>query len=31
MSSLMSIAPQKATMAETGEVVDVDQVKLNTI
>jgi Cd2+/Zn2+-exporting ATPase len=27
----MSVAPQKAMIAETGEVVDVDQVKLNTI
>jgi len=31
MSSLMSIAPQKAVIAETGEVVDVDEVKINTI
>lgn len=31
MSSLMSIAPQKATIAETGEEVDVDEVKLNTV
>lgn len=31
MSSLMSIAPQKAVIAETGEIVDVDEVKLNTI
>ncbi|XP_008223789.1 PREDICTED: putative inactive cadmium/zinc-transporting ATPase HMA3 [Prunus mume] len=30
MSSLMSMAPQKAVLAETGEVVDVDEVKLNT-
>lgn len=27
----MNIAPQKATIAETGEEVDVDEVKLNTI
>uniref|UniRef100_A0A2C9UPU1 P-type ATPase A domain-containing protein n=1 Tax=Manihot esculenta TaxID=3983 RepID=A0A2C9UPU1_MANES len=31
MSSLMSIAPQKAIIAETGEEVDADEVKLNTI
>jgi Cd2+/Zn2+-exporting ATPase len=31
MSSLMSIAPQKAVIAETGEVVDVNEVKLNTV
>ncbi|TKY54539.1 Cadmium/zinc-transporting ATPase HMA2 [Spatholobus suberectus] len=31
MSSLMNIAPQKAVIAETGEVVDVDEVKVNTI
>lgn len=31
MSSLMSMAPQKAVLADTGEVVDVDEVKLNTI
>jgi len=31
MSSLMSIAPQTATIAETGEVVNVDDVTLNTI
>ncbi|XP_061361511.1 putative inactive cadmium/zinc-transporting ATPase HMA3 isoform X1 [Gastrolobium bilobum] len=31
MSSLMNISPQKAVMAETGEVVDVDEVKVNTI
>ncbi|KAF1875622.1 hypothetical protein Lal_00006252 [Lupinus albus] len=31
MSSLMNIAPQKAVIAETGEVVDVDTVKVNTI
>lgn len=31
MSSLMNMAPQKATIAETGEVVDADDVKLNTI
>lgn len=30
MSSLMSMAPQRAVLAETGEVVDVDEVKLNT-
>ncbi|KAI5310972.1 hypothetical protein L3X38_030076 [Prunus dulcis] len=28
---LMSTAPQKAVLAETGEVVDVDEVKLNII
>jgi Cd2+/Zn2+-exporting ATPase len=27
----MSIAPQKAVIAETGEVVDVDEVKVSTI
>ncbi|GAB4853521.1 Cadmium/zinc-transporting ATPase hma2 [Ancistrocladus abbreviatus] len=31
MSSLMSIAPQKATVEETREMVDVEDVKLNTI
>lgn len=31
MSSLMSIAPQKAVIAETGEEVDADEVKLNTV
>ncbi|KAI4346837.1 hypothetical protein L6164_007700 [Bauhinia variegata] len=31
MSSLMNIAPQKAVIAETGEVVDVDKVEMNTI
>lgn len=31
MSSLMSLAPQKATIAESGEVVDVKDVKLNTV
>ncbi|KAI4335383.1 hypothetical protein L6164_014029 [Bauhinia variegata] len=31
MSSLMNIAPQKAVLAETGEVVDADEVKMNTI
>ncbi|KAL5549369.1 hypothetical protein UlMin_004600, partial [Ulmus minor] len=31
MSSLMSIVPQKAVIAETGEVVDADEVKLNTV
>ncbi|XP_050372815.1 cadmium/zinc-transporting ATPase HMA3-like isoform X2 [Argentina anserina] len=31
MSSLMSLAPQKAVLADTGEVVDVDEVKLNTL
>lgn len=31
MTSLMSIAPQKAVMAETGEDVDVDEVRVNTI
>ncbi|XP_061989718.1 cadmium/zinc-transporting ATPase HMA3-like isoform X2 [Rosa rugosa] len=31
MSSLMSMAPQKAVLADTGEVVDVDEVKLNTL
>ncbi|GLT97462.1 hypothetical protein SLE2022_150240 [Rubroshorea leprosula] len=31
MSSLMSIAPQKAVIAETGEEVDADDVELNTV
>ncbi|WCJ42257.1 heavy metal atpase 2 [Euphorbia peplus] len=31
MSALMKIAPQKAVIAETGEEIDVDQVKINTI
>ncbi|KAG5101654.1 hypothetical protein JHK84_046623 [Glycine max] len=31
MSSLMNIAPQKAVIAETGEVVDADEVKINTV
>lgn len=31
MSSLMNIAPQKAVIAETGEVVDADEVKVNTL
>ncbi|XP_034894555.1 cadmium/zinc-transporting ATPase HMA3 [Populus alba] len=31
MSLLMSIAPQKAVIAETGEEVDADEVKLNTV
>ncbi|XP_041021395.1 putative inactive cadmium/zinc-transporting ATPase HMA3 [Juglans microcarpa x Juglans regia] len=31
MSSLMSLAPQKAVIAETGEEVDADEVKLNTV
>ena len=31
MSSLMSIAPQKAVIAETREEVDADEVKLNTV
>ncbi|XP_074307243.1 putative inactive cadmium/zinc-transporting ATPase HMA3 [Silene latifolia] len=31
MSSLLSMAPQKATIAETGEVVNVEDVKLNTV
>ncbi|KAK8543608.1 hypothetical protein V6N13_076411 [Hibiscus sabdariffa] len=31
MSSLMSISPQKAVIAESGEEVDVDEVKLNTV
>ncbi|KAJ7955821.1 Cadmium/zinc-transporting ATPase 3 [Quillaja saponaria] len=31
MSSLMNIAPQKAVIAESGEVVDADEVKVSTI
>lgn len=31
MSTLMSVAPQKAIIAETGEEVGVDDIKLNTI
>ncbi|TYH57628.1 hypothetical protein ES332_D08G102600v1 [Gossypium tomentosum] len=31
MSSLMSITPQKAVIAENGEEVDADEVKLNTL
>ncbi|KAL6137517.1 hypothetical protein ACLB2K_062809 [Fragaria x ananassa] len=31
MSTLMSMAPQKAVLAATGDVVDVDMVELNTI
>ncbi|KAJ7979423.1 Cadmium/zinc-transporting ATPase 3 [Quillaja saponaria] len=31
MSSLINIAPQKAVIAETGQVVDADEVKVNTI
>ncbi|KAL8152532.1 hypothetical protein V2J09_010292 [Rumex salicifolius] len=31
MSSLMSIAPQKATIEETGELVNVEDVKLGTV
>ncbi|KAE8713825.1 Cadmium/zinc-transporting ATPase HMA3 [Hibiscus syriacus] len=31
MSSLMSISPQKAVIAESGEEVDADEVKLNTV
>ncbi|KHN45233.1 putative inactive cadmium/zinc-transporting ATPase HMA3 isoform X1 [Glycine soja] len=31
MSSLTSMAPQKAVIAETGELVDVNDVKINTI
>ncbi|WOL17221.1 inactive cadmium/zinc-transporting ATPase HMA3 isoform X1 [Canna indica] len=31
MSSLMSMAPQKAVLAETGQVVDVEEVEINTI
>ncbi|XWS52257.1 hypothetical protein CRYUN_Cryun11dG0052500 [Craigia yunnanensis] len=31
MSSLMSITPQKAVIAETGEEVDANEVKLNTV
>ncbi|XP_019058760.1 PREDICTED: cadmium/zinc-transporting ATPase HMA3 isoform X1 [Tarenaya hassleriana] len=31
MQSLMSLAPQKAVIAETGEEVEVDEVKINTV
>ena len=31
MSSLMSMAPQKAVLAETGQVVDIEDVEINTI
>nr|AID81884.1 heavy metal ATPase transporter 4 [Camelina sativa] len=31
MQSLMSLAPQKATIAETGEEVEVDEVKVSTV
>ena len=31
MWSLMSLAPQKATIAETGEVVEVKEVKLKSV
>ncbi|XP_028751346.1 cadmium/zinc-transporting ATPase HMA3 [Neltuma alba] len=31
MSSLMNMAPQKATIAETGEIVDADEVQVNTV
>ncbi|XP_065040369.1 cadmium/zinc-transporting ATPase HMA2-like [Musa acuminata AAA Group] len=31
MSSLMSMAPQQAVLAETGQVVDVEDVKINTL
>lgn len=31
MSSLLSIAPQKAVLADTGEVVGADEVKLGTL
>lgn len=31
MSSLVSLVPQKATIAETGEEVNADEVKLNTL
>lgn len=31
MSSLMSLAPRKAVIADTGLEVDVDEVKINTI
>ncbi|KAI6682604.1 hypothetical protein NL676_036485 [Syzygium grande] len=31
MSALMSIAPRTAEIAETGEVVNVDEIKLNTV
>lgn len=31
LSSLLGMVPQKAVVAETGEVVDADEVKLNTV
>jgi len=31
MSALMSMAPQKAILAETGQVVDAQDVKVNTV
>lgn len=31
MQSLMSLAPQKAVIAETGEEVEVDELKINTV
>lgn len=31
MSQLMELSPRKAVLAETGEEVDVDEVKLNTL
>ncbi|RWW81603.1 hypothetical protein BHE74_00009990 [Ensete ventricosum] len=31
MSSLMSMAPQKAVVAETGQIVDIEDVKINAI
>ncbi|URE37834.1 E1-E2 ATPase [Musa troglodytarum] len=31
MSSLMSMAPQKAVLAETGQIVDIEDVEVNTI
>jgi Zn2+/Cd2+-exporting ATPase len=31
MSTLMSMAPQKAVLAETGQVVDVQDIKVDTI
>lgn len=31
MSSLMSMSPQKAVIAESGEVLDAEEVELNTI
>ncbi|MQM05615.1 hypothetical protein Taro_038430 [Colocasia esculenta] len=31
MSALMSMAPQKAVLADTGEVVDANEVKVNTV